>query len=595
MGLIRDLIADHKKKEQEDWDKNYTHVTTLLGMPGLDPQSKQMLQDDVAKMFGDATGIPKAKHGIVSKLIGGMHDHLESLNPNPKDKFKGQLQFPQATKDYHPINDENALKDEAAKAQRTRDSAAADEQTKFEQKLKERKAALAQVDEFIKQHPQMSEVEKTDYEAQAIGLKPDPSTRPRGTLKQVKVTKPDGTSFQAAWNSSTNQYEDSNSQSVPVDSDWKIEPIATERKAAPAALNEKIAEFKANDSTLSDVEAAQKAGEFLLTQGYDKLAVQGAVFQARKQGIAVTGALSGENGSQLPPAPIKHSAAAASSTNGTPAAGATGGSGTGIVAPVKPGEKKPMSMVEFQSLVEGDPQMSMAYKSLIGLQKGVQRGPAMLGISKGIDKIRKAIKLRTGKDISAEDLSAEVTARENVKKAYGFGQQRLAAYDQAAGFVGSMGKAVEQAKAKFGNDPKFWQKVKNNWSKNVTGDPDTDALVTALNGYQSAYSRAISGGQMSTGQTHVAAQERAGQVIDAAMKGTEIKAVLDQVTIELKGERDAIVNNNKEQGNRLRLPLGEFDEGETVDTSGAAIGEPADSGTKKKADYTFKDGKLVKN
>ena len=134
--------------------------------------------------------------------------------------------------------------------------------------------------------------------------------------------------------------------------------------------------------------------------------------------------------------------------------------------------------------------------------------------------------------------------------------------------------------------------------RTTSATPNTAALVTSINGYQSAYSRVMSGGQMSTAQTHVASQERAGTVIDAGMKGTEVDAVFNQVRIELNNERGGIVENNAEARQIVAAPWGQLDrvmQETSKSGSGGDSGKgssKADSG-QKQADYEWKNGKLV--
>ena len=126
------------------------------------------------------------------------------------------------------------------------------------------------------------------------------------------------------------------------------------------------------------------------------------------------------------------------------------------------------SAVAVQALIDKDAQASMAAKNLLGLSKGGGRNnAAMLGMQAGIKKLKQITGIQDD-----QTLSAEVTERDGARKALNMGTQRLVAYGQASKFVEAMEKSVRVARSTFGNDPKFWQKVKNHVNAHYLGDPE---------------------------------------------------------------------------------------------------------------------------
>lgn len=598
MGLITNLIAAHDEKKRKDKAEQMKGMMTLYQMPEgmVSDKVRQWAFENFSALAGDSLGIPKKSHGMLGQILTGMG----TLNPYPKkdklpdsDRPKGGLLGTEETKAYRQGREQEA-----------REGAVKDEQTEFAEKQRQAAKVRDERLELLKQNKDLYTPEEYAevYSNIAFGTK-----LPAGRLSMMKRTNvvlgfPDGTQQAALQDAQGHFWDATTDEEIIPPPGYRVIPQQKTASADPADWRRRIKQY--TSAGFSDQEAAKMASWYFNNVDAINLGNARLRGQRTSQETQIQGEMSGDYGRMqgIPPppflgpgrpnpnykgetgAPTAPGAAAGVTTTtpvtAVPVAPAPAASvPTTAVRPTKTAGKpkaaaapktqaaapattpqtvnghKVVSPVAVEDLVKRDRQASLAYDSLmqVGAKGGMMGGGAMrLGIDKGIQKL---VNL-TG--LTRPDLQVEATGREADKKALGFQREAKAAYDRAANMTDQMGKAALEARKKFGDDPVFWQKAINNMNRRFVGDPDTDALVLAVQGFSSAYSRAIAGGQMSRGQTPVYAQELAGHQLDINMRPESFDSVIKQAGIELGGEKKAIDDTISGLQKNIQRPFGAY-------------------------------------
>jgi hypothetical protein len=314
------------------------------------------------------------------------------------------------------------------------------------------------------------------------------------------------------------------------------------------------------------------------TQLHNQQTIQNMGVTAADSGIGAGGSR-GSGGANIdapltaPAAVTAPTAAAATSTKATAPNGA---------APIAAGGKPPaidtpgggISADMMNKLERTDPNVQAYLSSLDGLPGASRSKGQNIRIMAG----RNTLLNLMPPGYNLESLAAERTLREGSKKALSNSLQQAVAYDSLSNQMSNLGQQFEAARAKFPAASPKWAQIKQYIAQNYTGDPDTAALVTAANEFQKTYGRFASGGGRSTAQTNVAAQGKVDDIINAAMTGKSIAAVLSQVKQGADNDIKGIKTTLKSGREGLAKPWGSFTENDVVPDRSPASTNPQGAG-----------------
>lgn len=218
-GIITGLLQAHRQKNEDDFDREYGYLRDRY-MTAPDDESKLYWLHDLTAMAADRLGLPKEKGAAQRGQIPQGPQHLNvlgriahvfaGLNPNPKDQWKDPARWappgttPQQAQPWQFVQppDATAEQIEAEREKKAEwdaqlqnrmatDRAVTEAGVKDYLANQQQQQAIEQANQFIAEHPEMSDEDKEWYQAQARGFKPP--TIPTGTSTPVQVTLPGAT------------------------------------------------------------------------------------------------------------------------------------------------------------------------------------------------------------------------------------------------------------------------------------------------------------------------------------------------------------------------------------------------------------------
>lgn len=612
MGLITSLIDahdEHKSRQRKEDMERYTYI--LNAPDDVMPRNvKLWASQGLAGVASKAIDGKQAHTDLFHKMISGMLN----LNPAPGRDKPANGPMPA----YKPIDEAGAKKIRADKAdeaegQKLKDKKledTADEELKARQQTQK----LAELEEWLKTDPGVSETDKVALRAEARGLKAPPaSARASGvwTKQRVKVPDDDGgfSEKELYHNNKTNEW--TTLQGEPFDLPEGSDVAPDKRSITdPADVRKFRLIYKAANPHGSPLDEDR----FVATQlGVDINQIR----QGRAEGIATKEQTIGMNNElaggvvSAPPAPytpikpppttqmprdpsglvarppltttsaVTTKAATKTATktppgkpNTTPAP-PTAPAGTSIVsqnATIEPGKIAVANILKDQNVND-------YLGTVLGIPQSGGRGAAgRVSYERGRKKFLAAFP-----GVNQYTIEGSLAARKGTVEALTNNQKNLGALEGLSKQLDLFNNMILELRQKVSDNPPFLQKIVNAFNKNITGDPDTAKYVLGMQGVLRFYGRLIAGGYMSIAQTHVGAQETANQTFGADLMQGQLQATVDQMNREALNERVGLIDNSVSLFKELGQPLGQ----ET-----AATGKGGSEDLTKKGDPKLTGAKL---
>jgi len=624
MGVITDLLAANDSKKREDTRMQLTSAATMANLPGISDEDREYYQKAFHAAAGRALGIPEKHHGTLGSILSS----LGNLNPYPKKQpLAGVGPEPEdPILSPEALDAQTAMKEGIARKSRMADTYAQQgtlNDIAEDKVAKERTTKVAALDKMLANR-EISPAAYATAKQQAYGFHPS-TAAPAGTWSQRKLKdKNTGEPLGVVnWNNKTGMFADMNMDPYELPDNAVIDDA---KPPLTRQLDEVTAEYEA--LKYPHVAAREMAGRTLLQRGWTTQMLHDAGYQNMTQKtdinaelsggvtgsktpamrvpavtptappVPATGAPGGQGATipppigsrvataraatqgaqaasagvdQMSPTPVSARVRAARGATGTPA-GVTPAGVTPVVQPVAGQGAAPtapgvLTPAQFERMKATDPTVQQAYQYLTGLTAvRASSGAAGLGLKKGIQKIVQA----TG--LNETQLKSELVARKGAAEALDTAQKRLGAYGSVEKTIQGMGEVLQEAYRRHPqSDWKFWNAVKIAQSDKISGDPEIDAVRTAIEGYKTAYGKFMTGGAMSNAQIPVASQSRTHEVINNTMSGKEITAILKQVRDEADNEHKKLVENAAELSQQIAAPIGQWNTDPSASAGDVAV------------------------
>lgn len=596
-GIITGLIEQHDRKKREDWDRHFQTQTELLKfMPMMTEDTKHAVLSNIATLAGEKLDIPKKGHGAFKDVLHGlMHLSGTALNPRPADENAGKLQSIGDRPATSPVTlaggganpvapggDEQLPGAPKLNAFLTNDQMQAND---IREKTTREDADITR----IKKAMESGDVSRALGERAIANI----LTGGKGSFSGASVApKVKSANIDGKWYPVLELQGDNAQPAYTRLNGDPIDPSSIQEIGTPPRnynrnspdYNDRVSALHSLYPEATEAQINKAAGEYETSKQNLALQRAGVSIQNTQQNINIKKDETGIGTGSTPATKTPEPGALPSGVTKEP-----GGSGLLLRPPLQsrvdskrngtaqPGgpngqtykgsDGQVRSALTAESVAQmgnNNPLVGRAIRLLEGTETFM--GAMKVGADKGIQ----LLKQQTG--LSDGDLSAEFTARKGATAGLKLQNARLVGIGAASNMVTAMGEAVTQARKAVGNNPQIIQKAINVFEGKIPGSPETARLVEAIQGWVTAYSKAISGGQMSPAQTHVAALESASKILTAEMTAETDAAVIDQGQIEIAKETQSAQNEINTVSASVAQPFGAF-----------AHPEWFDKGPKKKA------------